>query len=303
MSDKPLKATFGDPDHPLKVAGAEIPCYVLEDGTSVLSQRGMVSALGMSYGSYKTGADRLTRFISGNRLKAYISNELTHRIENPIRFTHPRGGGIAFGYEATILHDVCEATVAAWREGKLQKQQAHIAERSEILIRSWAKVGIIALVHEATGYQEARARKALEEILEKFIAKELRKWAKTFPDEFYKEMFRLKGWQYLPFSVKRPGYVGTLTNDLVYQRLAPGVLDELKQITPKDSKGRRTHRYHQWLTEDVGHPRLREHLSAVIALMKASTRWGHFHRSIQRALPKYHANLELILADEEGESV
>jgi hypothetical protein len=154
-------------------------------------------------------------------------------------------------------------------------------------------VGIIALVDEATGFQEIRSRKALEEILEQFIAKDLRKWAKTFPDEFYKEMFRLRNWQYVPFSVKRPGVVGRYTNDLVYERLAPGVLEELKRKTPKTPAGHRKHRFFQWLTEDVGHPRLREHLTAVIALMKASTKWSQFYRMLQRALPRYGDTIPL----------
>lgn len=84
-----------------------------------------------------------------------------------------------------------------------------------------------------------------------------------------------------------PSLVGKLTNDLVYQRLAPGVLDELTKLNPKTTKGTRRHRHHQWLTRDVGHPRLREHLSAVVALMKASAKWEDFKRMINRALPKY----------------
>ena len=154
-------------------------------------------------------------------------------------------------------------------------EQRYVAKQCEILARAFAKVGIIALVDEVTGYQHHRARLALHEILEKFIAKELVKWAKTFPDEFYEQLFRLRGWSYVnlggkpPF--KRPILVGKLTNDIVYDRLAPGVLDELKRKNPKDEKGHRKHKLFQWLTDDIGHPKLREHLVAVITLMKASS--------------------------------
>ena len=101
------------------------------------------------------------------------------------------------------------------------------------------------------------------------------------------EMFRLRGWQYVPWSVKRPSVVGKYTTDLIYERLAPGVLEELKCLTPRDEKGRTKHRFFQRLTEDVGHPRLREHIASVVTLMKASTKWGQFYRMLQRALPKY----------------
>ncbi|HEY7428372.1 MAG TPA: P63C domain-containing protein [Gemmataceae bacterium] len=280
------QATHGSPDHPLRIGDLEIPCYVLGDGRRVLHQRGMVNALGMSRGSSgSTGGDRLAKFAAGDRLKPYVSKELIEVTEKPIRFRTPTNQ-LAYGYEATVLADLCEAVLAARADDVLQKQQEHIAKQCEILVRGFARVGIIALVDEATGYQNYRTRRALEEILEQFIAKELLKWAKMFPDEFYEEMFRLKSWQYRQLSSRRPIQAGKLTNDVVYERLAPGVLEELKRITPRDDKGRLKHRYHQRLTEDVGHPRLREHLKAVIALMRAFDDWSSFYRALNRSLPK-----------------
>ena len=299
MTGHIVRATHGSPDHPWRIGDLEIPCYVLEDGRRVLHQRGMVKALGMSRGSSsRSGGDRLAKFTAGKALSAYVSDKLIQLTADPIRFRTPKGA-IAYGYEATVLADICDAVLDARREGKLQRQQEHIAAQCEILVRAFARVGIIALVDEVTGYQQVRARRALEEILEQFISKELLKWAQIFPDEFYQELFRLRGWHYYdPKSTKRPILVAKLTNDVVYERLAPGVLDELKRVTPKDDKGRRKHRYHQRLTEDVGHPKLREHLAAVIALMKASTDWTMFTRLLQRAKPKYNTNLELPLDDE-----
>jgi hypothetical protein len=144
----------------------------------------------------------------------------------------------------------------------------------------------IALIDEATGYQDERARDALAKILEAFIAKELRAWVRTFPADFYKEMFRLRNIPYRE-DVKRPQYVGVLTNDLVYSRLAPGVLDELRRQTPRDEKGSLKQHLHRRPTEDVGHPKLQQHLSAVTALMKASDTWAQFKPMVDRALPKY----------------
>ncbi len=156
----------------------------------------------------------------------------------PIVFSPPTGGR-ASGYDAELLPAVCEIYLQARDAGVLPRNQEHVAKQAEILIRGLARIGIIALVHEATGYQEVRAKNALALILEQFIAEELRAWVQTFPDDFYREMFRLRGLDYPQFNVKRPQYFGTLTNDLVYKRLAPGVLDELKRVTPRDEKGRR----------------------------------------------------------------
>jgi P63C domain len=98
-----------------------------------------------------------------------------------------------------------------------------IAQQCEILVRGFARVSIIALVDEATGFQRDRAKNALAQILEAFVAKELQPRIKTFPDDYYAQLFRLRGLEYPNDSVKRPQYFGTLTNDIVYKRLAPGV--------------------------------------------------------------------------------
>ena len=122
---------------------------------------------------------------------------------------------------------------------------------------------------------------------------------KTFPAEFYKEMFRLRKWAFSESSGARPALVGHLTNDLVYRRLAPGVLEELRRLTPRDDKGRLKAHLHRRLTEDIGHPRLREHLAAVVALMKACTNWDQFMRAMDRALPIYGKTLPLPFEHEE----
>lgn len=296
-----VQAIHGSPDHPLKIANLEIPCYVLEDGRRVLIRTAMIKALNMSEGSAHAGleGDRIVKFVSTKSIRPYVSDTLIKSLREPILIRTP-SGSIAHASEATILADLCEAVLEARQSGKLNFQQIHIAKQCEILVRGFARVGIIALVDEATGYQDFRARLALEDILEKFISDELGKWAKTFPDEFYKELFRLRGWRYSPLSVKRPQVIGHLTNDIVYHRLAPGVLTELKRITPKDSKGRRKHKFFQRLTDDVGHGKLREHLTAVITLMRASPNWVTFYRLLQRALPKYKQTLDLPFDDQDG---
>ncbi|MEL5367319.1 P63C domain-containing protein, partial [Serratia nevei] len=74
-----------------------------------------------------------------------------------------------------------------------RSNQLDTARKAEILVRSLAKVRIIALVDEATGYQELRPRDALQAFLDKVISKELAAWAKKFPDEFYENIYKLRG--------------------------------------------------------------------------------------------------------------
>ncbi|HUB10667.1 MAG TPA: P63C domain-containing protein [Acetobacteraceae bacterium] len=290
-----LRATHGSDDHPLKIGEIEIPCYVLEDGTRVLSQRGVVGGLGMRYGSRVGGADRLTGFLSGSRISPFVSSELLALIGNPIRFRHPGGGNLAFGYPATILADICDAVLAARKAGALQKQQEHIADQSETLVRGFARVGIIALVDEATGYQRDRAKDALEKILAAFITKELQPYVPTFPSEYYEQIFRLRGLDYPTGSVKRPQYFGVLTNDIVYKRLAPGVLEELKKITPRSESGLHKDRLFQRLTSNKGYPKLRELLGSVVTIMSFSQDWHDFMAKLNHRHPRYDDQMRLPL--------
>ncbi len=289
------KATHGSADHPLKIGDVEIPCYVLEDGTRVLSQRGMVAGLGMTYGSGQGGADRLTGFAGGKGISPFVNNDMMVLIQNPIKFTHSTGGGVAYGYPATLLADICDAVLAARKAGVLQKQQEHIAHQAEMLVRGFARVGIIALVDEATGYQKDRAADALSKILEAFIEKELQPWVKTFPSEFYEQLFRLRGLDYPTTTVQRPQYFGVLTNDIIYRRIAPGVLDELKKVTERNDQGRPKHKFFQKLTTNIGYPKLREHLGSVVTLMKLSTNYNDFKSKLDTIHPPYGKTLPLAL--------
>ena len=204
----------------------------------------------------------------------------------------PKHGGRALGINAEAIPLICDVWLKAREIGVLRQSQRHLCEAAEIIMRGLAHVGIIALVDEATGYQYDRDRDALAKILEAFVAKELRKWVKTFPPDFYREMFRLRGWEF-PDTAAKPPLVGKLTDNVVYQRLAPGVRDELRSRNPSDEKGRRRHKHHQYLTENVGFPRLREHLASVTSLMKISKNWKDFLVYLEKVHPKYNTTMQL----------
>jgi hypothetical protein len=274
----------------LDIGGKKIECAVLEDGTRVLSRTGFLRAMGRR-GKAKGGRVyddefKTPVFLTAKNLKAFISNELVEN-SRPIPF-RPLKGSDALGYRADLLPQVCSVFLDAKEAGALVSTQVHIAEACKILLRGFATVGITALVDEATGFQDDRDRRALAKILEAFIEKELRQWVKTFPVDYYKEMYRLKGLQYPPRGNRMPRYIGTLTNDVVYRRLAPAVLDALREKNPAGEKGRRLHKHHQWLTEDIGQPKLLQHLGAVVALMKITGDgdWAGFLKILDRTYPR-----------------
>jgi len=274
----------------LKIAGREIACAVLADGKRVLTQDAFLSAIGRSPkgkgGQIVTSADGLPPFVAAENLRPFISEELKQATA-PYIYRTPSGSN-AYGYDALLLPMVCEVYLTAKDAQKTTRQQAHIVRACELLMRGLAHVGIIALVDEATGFQQIRDRDALQAILDAYLRKELAVWAKRFPDEFYQQIFRLRGWQWKGMKINRPQIVAKYTTDLVYERLAPHILEELETRNPKNSRGNREAKHHQWLTEDVGHPALAQHIYALLGLMRVSADrdWHGFYDMVQRAFPK-----------------
>ncbi|MBX3321369.1 MAG: P63C domain-containing protein [Phycisphaeraceae bacterium] len=278
----------GSPDRPMRLGEVEVACYVLDDERRVIIQRGMMTALDMAQGTAGRGdGDRLSRFLATKALNSLVSKELRDVITSPIRFK--TGSSLAYGYEATVLADICDVVLQARKDGTLHYQQEHIADQCEMLLRAFAKVGIVALVDEATGYQYVRQRDALERLLEEFLSEELRRWVKTFPGAYFRELCRLRGVPFRP-DMRLPQYFGHLTNDIVYKRLAPGVLQALQERSPKNDQGNRPNKLHQWLSENMGHPKLIQHLGAVIALMRVSEDWASFKKLLDQAaaIPDAH---------------
>ncbi len=265
------------------IGETELECAVLDDGTRVIKQGTMLAALGREP---KTGRKpgELAPFLRGTNLLELASPELLEQLE-PITYKIPGQRFAATGYRAETLPGVCDLYLAARRAGTLQANQRASADAAETLIRSLAKVGIIALVDEATGYQAERARDELQVLLEKFVSEDFRPWVKMFPDAFFGEIYRLYGWDYKPGNTKRPGYVGTIINEYVYKQLPEGVADELRRVNPKNASGWRSRRHHQHLTVDTGNVALDRQITTVTTLMQVSDTLEEFKMLFARKFP------------------
>ena len=287
----------------LAIGDMTFPCSVLSDGTRILTQSDFMTGMGMYYSGWvaknrptEDAAAEIPHFLSFKSLKPYVDKHLGDLQSIIVKYRTERGN-IAHGIKAEIIPRICDVWLDADEYGKLGTRQKKIAKKARLLIRALAHVGIIALVDEATGYQRERASDALAKILEAFIAKELQPWVRTFPDDFYEQLFRLRGLKYPRDTVKRPQYFGHLTNDIVYKRIAPGVLDELKKTTPKTPSGRHRHQLHRHLTPDLGHPKLREHRVSVVTIMKLSDGYADFKTKIDRIHPRYEETMAMDFGD------
>lgn len=74
---------------------------------------------------------------------------------------------------------------------------------------------------------------------------------------------------------RQRGYPLQFSNNLVFDRLAPGLLRDLQSKSPKNEKGYRPNRLHQWFTEDVGDPMLAQHLHSLIMFQRLAIANGY----------------------------
>ena len=291
---KILKAIAGSKDTPIILGDVSLECYVLEDGTRVFSGSGLQKALKFPPSS---GGSGLVNMLNTGELKDTITDEIRYKIENRKEFTRPGAGGKiskTYGYDVTLLIDICDLLIQGKIDGKLTDRQIEYAKVAEIIIRSVAKVGIIALVDEATGYQYDREKDALNLIFKAYISEELQKWQKMFPDSFYFEIFRLNGWDYTVRGIKkRPGVIGRWTRELIYNQLPKDVLDELISRTPKSASGNYTARFFQSLTPDIGHPKLTAQIYKVIGIMNISNNWAEFKSNFNKMVDRNKGQKEL----------
>ena len=276
---------------PLSIGNMSIDCAVLEDKTRVLSERAFSRALDVSRGGYQyrqrskmDGGGDLPIFLAVKSLKDFIDNDLRLAVEKPKLYVTLTGGRPANGVDAKLIPAICDVWLKARDAGALSESQLKVAAKADILMRGLATVGIIALVDEATGYQYERPQKELEAQLRTFLSESLVRYASGFPHDYLKHLCRLKGVELRP-DMRLPQYFGHLTGDLVYKRIAPGLLKALKDR--RAERGKMGSKLYQWTSEDKGYPALMMQIGTVVGLMKLHNNYDAFKSQLDKATPKY----------------
>ena len=270
----------------LPIGDIELDCAVLDNGIRVLSERAVHRSFkskrgGSHWRRIKENPDgaNLPSFLSAKNINPFISKELMMALSSPIKYMSSGGGTPANGIKADLIPDICEVWLEARRAGVLVPSQEHLAIQAEILMTAFAKVGIIALIDEATGYQYDRTNDALRLLLSKYVAKGLQKWLKIFPDAFFAQLDKL--YHNAPTTPKsRPQYYGKFINRYVYNPIENGyVKAELDRLNITD-EGKRIARFHQWLT-DEGKTILTLQIGKVQGLMEVCTDIEYFKNVVK----------------------
>lgn len=281
----PERLPEAESDGKLVIGEVELDVYLLSDRRRVISKRAMAAALGLK----SEGGNAFMRSMTREGVRSSLTPELVYKIENPIHF---RGLGLdlADGYEATTLIEVCDALIQARNDDNLHPSQFFLAVQAEFIIRSAAKIGIIALVDEAVGFVDRR-KDEYRKLFESFIQEEFRQWQREFPKKFFDMIYRLYGLKRAnPDSNKHPQFFGKFIRRYVYFPLAHSrgaILEKLDEKNPVVyAGGSRRYKFHQYLSDEIGIDAFRQHLWQTIGIGEASKDRSAFERNFYRAFPE-----------------
>ena len=260
---------------PLQIFDAKIDCYVLEDGTPVLNKAQMLSALGRQWkGNIR---DDKPNFIGAKNLQPFVRTEVEEKL-NGVQFYD--GGKLKSGYHADILPLICNVYLEAREAGALTPSQLPIAQKAEILVRSLARVGIVALIYEQLGYEKMKHPEAFRMLIESYLSDEVRKWSKEFPDELFFQMDRIYGNEKTT-SRNRPLYYAKFLRKYIYMPLEGGeVLKALDGKNPKNEKGHRKARLHQHASKEIGLPAVRAQIWQIVGILRLLLTKGYLNQTM-----------------------
>jgi len=258
----------------IQIAGIDLDgCYVLEDGTAILSQRGTTKLIGKKWRSSRTESPI---FIGAKNLQPFISDELKKRL-NGIQFYD--GSRLVMGYHADILPLICDVYLAARAANALTASQLPVAQMCEILVRVLSRMAMTSLIYEQLGYEKFKHPDALRILIESYLSDEIRKWAKEFPDELFVQMDRIYGNQRTT-SQNRPQYYAKFIRKYIYEPIERGaVLRKLDEVIPKDSKGRKKSRIHSATSVEIGLPAVKAQIWQTLGVLKVSTNKRKFENN------------------------
>jgi hypothetical protein len=171
------KVTIGD---------AVLECHVLEDEQRIFSRRDFLHALNLRFDP-KEERKMVQLFLDRINFVSIIGDQTLYKaLNDPIKFK--KGNFVAYGYPAELLAEVCNAMLAL-AENRMLPVDFEIketAKQSRKLLKALANVGVVALIDEATGYQDYRAKNALQTILDQFLKKSTPPGPKGFRMNFIK---------------------------------------------------------------------------------------------------------------------
>lgn len=112
--------------------------------------------------------------------------------------------------------------------------------------------------------------------IKNFVLITAKMYKATFPQVYYKEMFRLKGWKIEGTSIyRKPWLVAKYTVEVIYGRFTKDILMAIELQNPYIVQGVRGFKHFQYLNEK-GQNKLEQFIYEAVEVMKDSSSWYEF---------------------------
>jgi len=244
----------------------------------------MAKALGMK----SAGGNVFMKAMGRKGLGSVMAADVREKIDNPLIFK-TLTSDLGHGYDATILIDICDTIIEAAKANKLGAGQESLALQAEIIIRASAKLGIVALVDDATGFIADKRREQYKELFREFIREEVSWYQSEFPDKLFDVIYKIYGLPRKADAKNHPQFFGKFIRKYIYEPLANSngaILEMLDEKNPVVyASGGRRYKMFQFLSDVVGLPALRAHLWQVIGIGNASKSKAQFEKNFHTAFP------------------
>jgi hypothetical protein len=237
-----------------KIGDVGIDCHVLDDGTRLITQGGVVRAL---TGAGTTNQAPLSRYIDR------IHSKPEGFSVRPIPFAL-KGGGRGLGVTAEQFIQIIRLYVRASDAGELREDQKHIADQCRRIGDALLGVAIVALIDEVTGRDRRIKRDALSDKLRAYMLPEPGEWELHFPKELYSEFARVYRLEYDGGSAPRWG--AGFAQKYVYEAIDAEVYAELKRVCPNPRFKNNLHQHLSPRAQMV----LDEHIRRLLVVLRGS---------------------------------
>lgn len=203
-------------------------------------------------------------------------------------------------YDSALLVDFANEIINLNAQGVLDESWRDNALRCRHFIQASAKIGVSSLIDEATGYAKLKADYEYRQMFEKYISDTKSSWMLEFKEPFFNGIYKIYNLRRI--GRNHPSFFGTFILKYIYYPLAGSnglILKKLDEKDPYVSHKGRSCRLHQYLSEELGKPALRDQLVEVTTLLKVSRDKDWFKRMFMELHPKIGDQLELDFGDDE----
>lgn len=253
----------------------EIECYVLENGSRVITKQGIQKTLGIS-NKNNNGFSLEDIILSSEVKKSQEKFEyflpIKKALQNNFKSTSQQNTRF---YDVEVLITICSHINRMKLLGFLPDELDWLHVTSEKIRDAFSKLGIIAFVDDATGYTKFRKQNEYVEKLKLLLSEDAGEWEKCFTTDFYEIFWKFWGNRKKFDGSKKQQFFRALMEKYVYTPLA--------KKTGIDNDASNSKNCADLVFGNIGKATLKTYLEKLTLIGRMSDTEGDFDRNLEKS--------------------